>query len=348
MAEWQDITSNPQNHPQIVDIQQYGDTTYYTITPKNLPLVRPLHLIPFIGKPIADLIEPALRVIIEETGYNRDIPFGAPIGTRFIPFFNPITLFLKLIPAVFVGINNFLADFGLATEIPLSPTDPIPAPPAPVVSSLVNQQDQPVDNPDDSSGARMALVQEDGAVDQQQGEGDAQMLAAGTEGDLTEGTEGTIEETEGTAEETEGTIEGTTEGTDGKPEGTEPEGTQPEGTEPEKTEIEAVEQHRPRREPRKEGRREPRSEGTRREQGRRGQQGRCKRWQRVVELLAERRRPGARRRVTARPRTSSTLPMTRRRPQMPTAPTARGSGVRRTPARPLPDGDYAAAAPGFR
>ena len=26
-----------------VDIQVYGDTTYYTITPKYLPLVRPLH-----------------------------------------------------------------------------------------------------------------------------------------------------------------------------------------------------------------------------------------------------------------------------------------------------------------
>ena len=232
MAEWQDITSNPQNHPQIVDIQTYGDTTYYTITPKTLPLVRPLHLIPLIGKPIADLIEPALRVIIEETGYNRDIPFGAPIGTRFIPFFNPITLFLKLVPAVFIGINNFLANFGLTTEIPLSPTDPITAPSTSVVSSLVNQQDQPMDNPDEFSGARMARVQEDGAVDQQQGEGDAQMLAAGAEGDLTEGT---VEETEGTVEETQGI-----ERRGNQPEGTQPEGTQPEGTEPEKTEIEAV------------------------------------------------------------------------------------------------------------
>ena len=52
------ITANPGAYPEIVDIQKYGDTTYYTITPKTLPLVRPLHLIPFIGKPIADLIEP--------------------------------------------------------------------------------------------------------------------------------------------------------------------------------------------------------------------------------------------------------------------------------------------------
>ena len=34
--------------------------------------------------------------------------------------FNPITLFIKLIPAIFQGINNFLANFGLATEIPLT------------------------------------------------------------------------------------------------------------------------------------------------------------------------------------------------------------------------------------
>ncbi|AEV71405.1 PE-PPE domain-containing protein [Mycolicibacterium rhodesiae NBB3] len=128
LEEWRELTKNPQLYPDNVNIQPYGDTTYYTVTPKTLPLVRPLHLIPLIGKPIADLFEPALRVLIEETGYARWLPFGAPVGTGLIPLFNPITLFLKLIPAVFVGINNFLANFGLTKEIPLTP--PIPVPPA--------------------------------------------------------------------------------------------------------------------------------------------------------------------------------------------------------------------------
>jgi hypothetical protein len=247
IAEWRELTTNPELYPQNVQIQKVpgSDTTYYTITPKVLPLVRPLHSIPFIGKPIADLIEPALRVIIEETGYNRNIPFGEATPIELFPVFNPITLFIKLIPAIFQGINNFLANFGLATEIPLTPNIPVPAPAAPVVSSFLNQQDEPEDNPDDLSGARMARVQDNGGVEQQRGEGDEQLLAAGTEGDLTEGTiegtEGTIEETEGTIEETEGTIEETegtieeTEGTIEETEGTEPLGNEVQGTDPEES-----------------------------------------------------------------------------------------------------------------
>jgi hypothetical protein len=183
--EWEAITANPQDYPAIVNIQYYGDTTYYTITPKTLPLVRPLHLIPLIGKPIADLFEPALRVIIEETGYARWIPFGAPVGTGTIPFFNPITLFLKLIPAIFIGINNFLANFGLATEIPLSPTTPMTPSP---LSTLRTVEDE-LDNPDDSSEDRLAVVQDNGDVDQQQGEGDEIELLDGNvlDGDVLDG-----------------------------------------------------------------------------------------------------------------------------------------------------------------
>ena len=80
LDEWRELTANPELYPDNVNIQQYGDTTYYTVTPKTLPLVRPLHLIPLIGKPIADLFEPVLRVLIEETGYARWLPFGAPTG----------------------------------------------------------------------------------------------------------------------------------------------------------------------------------------------------------------------------------------------------------------------------
>ena len=166
---WKAITSNPERYPDIVEIQKYGDTTYYTITPKVLPLVRPLHSIPFIGKPIADLIEPALRVIIEETGYNRNIPYGQPTEIGLIPNINPVTLMSKLIPAFFVGVNNFLANFGLATEIPLSPTTPVPE-----MSPITDQQE---DEPelailarnvlDGSSNVKLALVQGNGDPEQQ-------------------------------------------------------------------------------------------------------------------------------------------------------------------------------------
>lgn len=190
---WREITSHPELYPGIVDIQTYGDTTYYTVTPKVLPLVRPLHSLPFIGKPIADLIEPALRVIIEETGYNRNIPFGQFSPTGLIPFFNPITLVLKLIPAIFQGINNFLANFGLATEIPLSPTTPVPAPPL----TNAQQSDEPElarlmsNDLDGSSTGKLTLVQGNGDVTQESA-GNGQMVATNT------GTDGVLTQPEGT------------------------------------------------------------------------------------------------------------------------------------------------------
>ncbi|WP_231967481.1 PE-PPE domain-containing protein [Mycobacterium sp. E136] len=158
---WREITSHPEQYPGIVDIQKFGDTTYYTVTPKVLPLVRPLHSIPLIGKPIADLIEPALRVIIEETGYNRNISFGQPTEIGLLPIFNPITLFFKLVPAVFVGINNFLANFGLTKEIPLSPTTPVPA----INGEEEDDTDLTLlagDKLDGSSTAKLALMQRKG------------------------------------------------------------------------------------------------------------------------------------------------------------------------------------------
>ncbi|MFI5509180.1 PE-PPE domain-containing protein [Mycobacterium sp. NPDC051804] len=163
IAEWKELTKNPHLYPRNVQIQHVpgSDTTYYTVTPKVLPLVRPLHSIPFLGKPIADLIEPALRVIIEETGYNRNIPFGQATPIELFPLFDPVTLIVKLIPAIFQGINNFFANFGLATEIPLTPPIPVP-----VVSTLGDEEGDDLEqfsmlsDFDDASKSRLSLVQD--------------------------------------------------------------------------------------------------------------------------------------------------------------------------------------------
>ena len=55
-----------------------------------MPLLVPLHSIG-LGF-VADLMEPALRDIVEETGYDRSIPYGQPTPFRLLPIFNPITL----------------------------------------------------------------------------------------------------------------------------------------------------------------------------------------------------------------------------------------------------------------
>jgi hypothetical protein len=124
--EWQTIMNDPVAysalHPDIVNVQKYGDTTYITVTPKVLPLVQPLHSVG-LGF-VADLIEPALRVIIEQTGYDRSIPYGQPTRFRLIPIFNPITLASDVIAAIPQGLAQALGNLGGTTMI--APTTPGP------------------------------------------------------------------------------------------------------------------------------------------------------------------------------------------------------------------------------
>jgi hypothetical protein len=129
-AEWQAMMDAPENYPDIIDIQTYGDTKYITVTPKVLPLVEPLHMVG-LGV-VADLIEPALRVIIEETAYDRSIPYGQPTPFRLIPIFNPITLAIDVAAAIPQGIAQALGNLGVgATTI-------APAAPAPVSTTTVS------------------------------------------------------------------------------------------------------------------------------------------------------------------------------------------------------------------
>jgi hypothetical protein len=109
-AEWQAIMDNPEGYaaanPDVVNVQQYGDTTYITVAPRVMPLLVPLHMIG-LGV-VADLIEPALRDIVEQTGYDRSIPYGQPTPFRLIPIFNPIKLTFDLIADIPEGIQQAL------------------------------------------------------------------------------------------------------------------------------------------------------------------------------------------------------------------------------------------------
>jgi hypothetical protein len=112
VEQWQDMMDHPENYPDLIDIQTKGDTKYLTVTPTTLPLVQPLKSIPLIGTPIADLLEPSLRVIIEQTGYDRTINPGDYTPVKLIPIFNPITLAVDLVPAVIQGVQKFISDLG--------------------------------------------------------------------------------------------------------------------------------------------------------------------------------------------------------------------------------------------
>jgi hypothetical protein len=108
--------------------QTYGDTTYITIPANNLPLLQ--LLVDFGAKndlgavttPIVDLLQPAMRVLIE-TGYDRTAPYGQPTTAGLFPKIEP-TFGADLASAVRLGVRAALTD--LSTQA-TSPTTSIAA-----------------------------------------------------------------------------------------------------------------------------------------------------------------------------------------------------------------------------
>jgi hypothetical protein len=93
---------------------------YYFIETPNLPLLAPLRLVPFIGNPLADLIQPVLKVIVD-LGYG-DPAHGFPSATQpdanvalpfgLFPDVNPLEVLTKLVDGVGEGITDFFNAFG--------------------------------------------------------------------------------------------------------------------------------------------------------------------------------------------------------------------------------------------
>jgi hypothetical protein len=102
---------------------QYGDTNYYLIPTYPLPLLMPLESIPVIGFPLADTLDPPLRVIVE-SAYDRSTSPGvpAPFNPLYLP--NPVTFGTNLLVAIPTGLDNGISDF--AGTRPLGTTRPGP------------------------------------------------------------------------------------------------------------------------------------------------------------------------------------------------------------------------------
>jgi hypothetical protein len=107
--------------------QTCGDTTYITVPAINLPLLQPLLDIGtdtgtgWLTKPIVDLIQPTLRVLID-LGYNRTIPYGQPTPAGLLPKIDPSTLTANLSAAVSQGVHDALADLGVTAVSPPAPS----------------------------------------------------------------------------------------------------------------------------------------------------------------------------------------------------------------------------------
>lgn len=101
-------------------------TNYYMIPSKNLPLLEPLRAIPFLGNPLADLVQPNLRYLTN-WGYgdiNYDwstTPADVPTPFGFLPPWETTGAILgpALVRGAQEGINAFTA--GIAAQLPTAP-----------------------------------------------------------------------------------------------------------------------------------------------------------------------------------------------------------------------------------
>jgi len=138
MEELEAAITDPKNQ------RTYGDTTYVTIPTRTLPLIQPLldighttHTMA-IMKPIADLIAPVLRVLID-TGYNRKMNPGIAAPFEIAPLLNPVALVVNLIKAAGQGVHDALADITGrartgAAATPEAPETPVRTPVAAVAA----------------------------------------------------------------------------------------------------------------------------------------------------------------------------------------------------------------------
>lgn len=92
-----------------------GATTYYLIPTENLPLLEPLRSIPMIGDPLADLLQPVLKVIVD-LGY--DDPFApttyadVPTPVALFPNIDFSTVLGDLARGAEQGFQQFVSDLG--------------------------------------------------------------------------------------------------------------------------------------------------------------------------------------------------------------------------------------------
>ncbi len=115
-----------------IHLQTQGPTltNYYMISSNHLPLLEPLRALPVVGNPLADLIEPDLRVIVN-LGYG-DPAHGystgpANVATPFglFPHVAPSTILNDLATGAQQGVSQFSGD--LATSLSSVPLAHLPS-----------------------------------------------------------------------------------------------------------------------------------------------------------------------------------------------------------------------------
>nr|WP_242670359.1 PE-PPE domain-containing protein [Mycobacterium decipiens] len=98
-------------------------TTYILIPSEDLPLLYPLRAIPVLGDPLADLIQPNLRVLVE-LGYERTAYQDVPRPFGLFPDVDWATVAADLQQGAVQGVNDALAELGWPPPIPALPRFP--------------------------------------------------------------------------------------------------------------------------------------------------------------------------------------------------------------------------------
>ncbi|MDP7704524.1 MULTISPECIES: PE-PPE domain-containing protein [unclassified Mycobacterium] len=114
-------------------------THYYMIRTENLPILSPLRAIPVIGHPLASLIEPNMRVIVNlgygstTQGWSPDPP-NVPTGFGVIPPVSPLEIAQALGAGTQQGISDFAADIRAMIASPPA----VPVPDMPTILQSIN------------------------------------------------------------------------------------------------------------------------------------------------------------------------------------------------------------------
>jgi hypothetical protein len=87
---------------------QYQDTTYFLAPTRLLPLLSPVAAVPFIGMPIAQLLDAPLRVLVE-AGYDRSINPGQPTPAKYLYAPNPIKTAINFTIAIPTGWDDAIS-----------------------------------------------------------------------------------------------------------------------------------------------------------------------------------------------------------------------------------------------
>ncbi|MGB9303174.1 MAG: PE-PPE domain-containing protein [Mycobacterium sp.] len=84
-----------------------GVTHYYMLATPNLPLLDPVRGLPFVGKPLADLLQPDLTVLVN-LGYNPNGYADVPTPAQLSPGVDPVNDLFKLLQPQLNDIGVYL------------------------------------------------------------------------------------------------------------------------------------------------------------------------------------------------------------------------------------------------